>query len=161
MKVNSLFLVTEVKQENGFHTQVYVKPTNLGQCLNGKSECPQKYKDNVVSTFIRRALTHSSSWSGTHQELERVSQNLVNNGYSNCRINSIKNVLNKWYRRPTTTSPEEANITLYYWDFMSPKYKEEKIMKCIIYNNVTPVDNSRKISLITVLITKLRLKIFS
>ena len=57
------FLNSEVKQDiGGFHTQVYVKKNNLGQCLNGESEYPQKYKDNVIGTFVRRILTQCSSW---------------------------------------------------------------------------------------------------
>ena len=105
----------EVKQDNGgFHTQVYVKPTYLGQCLNGDSECPQKYMDSVVGTFVRKDLIHCSSWSGTHRKLDTVSQNLVNNSYSNRHINnSIKNALNRWYRKPTTLPHEEGNMRLY------------------------------------------------
>ena len=35
------FLENKVKQDiGGFQTKVYVKHTNLGQCLNGESECP-------------------------------------------------------------------------------------------------------------------------
>ena len=146
-----LFLDIQVKQENGgFHTQVYVKPAKLGQCPNGDSECTQKYEDSVIDTFVRRALTNCTSWSGTHQELDRVSQNLINNGCSNNHINnSFKNALNRWYRRPTTPPHKEGNIRLYYRAFMSFKYKEEeKIIKSIVNSNVTSVDYNRKINLV-------------
>ena len=149
---NSLSLLDiEVKQKNGgFQTEVYVKPTNLGQFLNDESECPQKYKDSVVGTFIRMALTCCSSWSGTYRDLERVSQNLVNNEYPNRHINNTtKNVLNKWYKRPTTLPLESGNIKLYYRAFMSSKYKEDnKIMRRIITDNIAPVHTSKKIKLI-------------
>ena len=82
------FLDIKVQQNSGhFKTQLFAKPVNLGQCLNGNSEWPDKYKNSVVSTFVKRALTHYSSWKDFHQEIERVSQCLVNNGYSNHHIN--------------------------------------------------------------------------
>ncbi|XP_068200698.1 uncharacterized protein [Palaemon carinicauda] len=45
-----------------FDRSVYIKPTNIGLCLNGDSECPARY----------RALSHCSSWADTHQELDQV-----------------------------------------------------------------------------------------
>ncbi|XP_066952259.1 uncharacterized protein [Macrobrachium rosenbergii] len=55
------------QQEECFVMQVYMKPTN--GCVNGESECPERYKCTAISTFIRRALSHCSSWKGTHTEL--------------------------------------------------------------------------------------------
>ncbi|XP_068229581.1 uncharacterized protein [Palaemon carinicauda] len=45
----------------GFHTTVYTKPTNLGMCLNGESECPARYRASTIKAFVRRALSHCSS----------------------------------------------------------------------------------------------------
>ena len=76
------FLDILVKQTNeSFTTEVYVKATNPGLCLNGRSECPQRYKDSTIGAYIRRALTHCSTWQQVHQEIERSTQVLVNNGF--------------------------------------------------------------------------------
>ncbi|XP_064109656.1 uncharacterized protein LOC135217622 [Macrobrachium nipponense] len=81
-------------------TTVYTKSTNLGLCLNGESECPARFKTTTVRAFVRRALTHCSAWQDTHAELDRASQMMINNGYSNKLINrEIRTVLNKW-RKP-------------------------------------------------------------
>ncbi|XP_068233571.1 uncharacterized protein [Palaemon carinicauda] len=70
----------------GFDTSVYIKPTNLRLCLNGDSECPTRYKASTIKAYVCRALFRCSSWAATHQELDRVAQVLVNNGYSNRQV---------------------------------------------------------------------------
>ncbi|XP_064115054.1 uncharacterized protein LOC135221159 [Macrobrachium nipponense] len=48
--------------------------------------------------FVRRALSHCSIWQDTHQEFDRTSQVLVNNGYSNKSITKeVRKALEKWY----------------------------------------------------------------
>ncbi|KAG0696538.1 hypothetical protein GWK47_003104 [Chionoecetes opilio] len=79
------FLVTQ--KEESFITNVYVKPTNPGHCLNGESKCPQRYKDSTIGAYIRRALTHCSTWQLVHKEIERSTQVLINNGFSERDIN--------------------------------------------------------------------------
>ncbi|XP_064111382.1 uncharacterized protein LOC135218865 [Macrobrachium nipponense] len=65
------FLDVLVKQQDTrFRMNVYTKPTNLGMCMNRESECPERYKHSTISTFVRRALSHCSSWNDTHSELE-------------------------------------------------------------------------------------------
>ena len=67
-------LDAEVQQDDDqFHTKVYVKPTNIGFCLSGDSECSQRYKDRVINTFMRRVNKHCSTWANTHQGLEQLS----------------------------------------------------------------------------------------
>ncbi|XP_045133340.1 uncharacterized protein LOC123517393 [Portunus trituberculatus] len=47
------FLDIFVKQpDESFNTEVYVKDTNPGHCLNGRSECPQRYKDSAIGAYI-------------------------------------------------------------------------------------------------------------
>ncbi|XP_068220031.1 uncharacterized protein [Palaemon carinicauda] len=79
---NSLpFLDVLISSTNeGFQTTVYTKPTNLGMCLNGESECPARYMASIIKAFLRRVLSHCSSWTDTHKELERAAQVLINNG---------------------------------------------------------------------------------
>lgn len=76
-------LLVLVKQENEtFNTQVYVKATNPGHCLNGNSECPQSFKYSTIRACIRRTTTHCSTWQQVNEEIERPTQVLVNNGFS-------------------------------------------------------------------------------
>ena len=88
---SSLFGTSQrIKQDRGgLHTSVYRKPTNLGLCLSGDSECPSKYKTSVISSFVRRALSHSSTWNNVHQELEHITQQLVDDGYTNKDIQRV------------------------------------------------------------------------
>ena len=130
-----------------FSTSVYVKATNTGHCLNGQSECPQRYLETTVGAFVRRALTHCSSWRSTHQELERVSQVLVNNGYSNHLVARIsKRILDNWYEGHTTSTPEgePAPTKLFYKSHMSSAHKtDERILKEIINRNIKTSNNSK------------------
>ena len=145
------FLDVDVNQCNSvFQTQVYLKPTNPGQYFNGNSEYHKKYKDSAVNTFIRRAISHCSTWASTHCELERITQCLANNRYTNKHVNSsIKNALNKWYTRPATPPPEENNIKSYYRAFIHSKYKEsENNVKKIVLENVTLVEEGKRIQLV-------------
>ncbi|XP_076058667.1 uncharacterized protein LOC143035687 [Oratosquilla oratoria] len=62
-------LVTQ--QQEKFDTDTYVKPTNTGQCMNGKSECQQRYINSTISAYIRRALTHCNTWTNVHTEIRQ------------------------------------------------------------------------------------------
>ena len=94
------FLDVLLSQHPGrtFSTQVYRKPTNMGLCLNGRSECPDRYRRSTIDAYVRRALTHCSSWSATTEEIEESRQILVNNGFSNREIDrQVKKSVDKWY----------------------------------------------------------------
>ena len=134
---------------SGFKTTVYTKPTNQGLCLSGDSECPKRYLTSTISAYVRRALTHCSTWEETHHELERVTQVLVNNGYSNSDVSqTIKRYLDKWYNRQDTPKEDNTSIQLYYRGYMSTDYRtEEKVMKDIIYKNVKPTNEDTRITL--------------
>ncbi|KAG0716794.1 hypothetical protein GWK47_008822 [Chionoecetes opilio] len=115
-------LVTQ--EEESFITNVYVKPTNTGHCLNGESECPQRYKDSTIGAYIRRALTHCSTWQLMHKEIERSTQVLINNGFSERDINrQTKKILENWYN-PNATK-KSHDITIFYRAFFSTRKKKE------------------------------------
>ncbi len=141
-------LVTQT-QEN-FTTQVYVKPTNTGQCLNGKSECPQCYKDSTIAAYIRRAIRHCSTWKETHEEIKRSTDLLLNNDFNNKDIEKqIKKTMDKWHCGKEEDIIDSSKIIkLYYKAHFSTSYKEdERIMRQLIKRNVTPTDPEKKISL--------------
>ena len=47
--------------EGMFKTQVYHKPTDNGNSLNGDSECTEKYKVSVITSYLNRAYKVSKS----------------------------------------------------------------------------------------------------
>ena len=126
---------------------MYTKSTNPGHCLNGRSECPQRFKDSTIGAYIRRALTHCSTWKQVHTEIERSTQVLINNGFKEQDISrQTKKILNNWYNPDTTEKKEE--IKIYYRAFFSTAHKqEERIMKEIIHKNVKPTDPNTRINL--------------
>ena len=84
------FLDVKVTQNQDlFSTSVYRKHTNIGLCLNGKSECPKNFKSSVIYAYIKRALAHCSTWNEVHRKLDFVAQQLVDNGYSNRDIQYV------------------------------------------------------------------------
>ena len=143
------FLDVLVNQDgDSFNTQVFVKPSNPGHCLNGKSECPQRYKDSTIGAYIRRALTHCSTWKQVHEEIERSTQVLVNNGFSDADVKRCtKKIIDKWYNSNNTPGDKE-DIVIFYKAFFSTAYKEEeRIMKQIVSRNVKPTSPDKKVKL--------------
>ena len=131
------------------HTTVYTKPTNPGSCLNGDSECPQRYKDSTIASFYRRALTHCSNWTSTQSEIDRSTQLLINNGHSNNDCQRVlRAVMNKWYEGQQAPEGEGNTFTLFYRAYMSSAYKDdERALQRIIRNNVTPAMETDRIKL--------------
>ena len=143
------FLDVLISQQGAcFSTKVYVKESNMGHCLNGESECPQRYKDSAITAYIRRALTHCSTWALVHKELERATQVLLNNGFSNKDINrNIKNSVDKWYRGDDKTNDKEEIIIYYRATFSTQHQEEERIMQQIIKRNIKPINPEAKLKL--------------
>ena len=82
-------------------TSVFRKPTGMGNCLNGLSECSDEYKESVIRAYIHRAITLCSSWQLIHQEFQRVRQVLVNTRYRLTDIdNQIRIQLHKHFTKP-------------------------------------------------------------
>ena len=132
-----------------FASSVYIKPTDAGICLNGNSECPDRYKEAVIISYVKRAWTTCSSHEYFNAEITRVKQVLVNNAYPNNLIDkTIKNFMNKVkVAKPTTstTTTNTQNIRLFYKNQMNSAYKvDEKVLKKIINDNVRcKSENSR------------------
>ena len=132
-----------------FASSVYIKPTDAGICLNGNSECPDRYKEAVIISYVKRAWTTCSSHEYFNAEITRVKQVLVNNAYPNNLIDkTIKNFMNKVKAAKPTTSTSTTNtqnIRLFYKNQMNSAYKvDEKVLKKIINDNVRcKSENSR------------------
>ena len=134
---------------NSFITSVYRKPTNTGQTLNADSECPTRYKTSVIRSFVRRAVRVSSTNDSMHQELERVRQLLVNNGYRNRDVDDvIKRQLNQQYDAPQSTGLNTTTHHLYYRNFMNSEYeRDERVLQHIVKKNVKCRDDTHQLKL--------------
>jgi hypothetical protein len=51
------------RTDNKLNTSVYRKETNMGDCMNFKSLCPNRYKEAVIKTYLHRAYLVCNSWS--------------------------------------------------------------------------------------------------
>ena len=136
---------------NNFATSIYRKPTDAGRCLNGRSECPSRYKASVVKAFVRRAVKGCSSWDTLHTEFQRIKQLLVNNGYTNTEIDEqIKSHVERAAEQNTGTSADSSRaVNLFYRNHMSSAYKvDERIIHEIIEENVKCVNTTDRLQLI-------------
>ena len=122
----------------------------MGLCLNGLSECPDRYKRTVISAYIKRALTHCSSWKSTTEEIDHSTQVLVNNGYSNSDVQqTTRRAIDNWYSNNTNTNDDPPAIKIFYKNQYHRNYKkDEKALKEIIDNNVRVTDQDTKLKLI-------------
>ncbi|MPC37008.1 hypothetical protein E2C01_030480 [Portunus trituberculatus] len=130
--------------------QLYTRVGN--QCLSvffiGNSDCPEKYRRSVINAFVKRALTHSSTWKSI-TELRRVSQLLTSNGYPQKDIDDVIRRRMDAFMSENKLKTEEPSITLYYKNTMSTAHKEdEKAIKKIINNNVTPTRANTRLNLV-------------
>ena len=114
------------RHENSFSTEVFVKATNLGFCLNAASECPDKYRRSVINSFVKRAFTHCSSWTTTDKELKRISQVLTNNGYSKEEIDVIRHPMNNYVVQEEERDTSQ-DIYLYYKNHVFILQSRQKI----------------------------------
>ncbi|XP_076031965.1 uncharacterized protein LOC143019869 [Oratosquilla oratoria] len=82
------------RNTHSFSTEVYVKDVSLDFRLNGASVCPEKYRRSVVNSFVKRALTHYSTW-------------------------TIKRHLASFMTQAPSPIETPCNTSLYYKNFMS------------------------------------------
>ena len=144
-------VTTNGPNTNSFITTVYRKPTNMGLCLNGLSECPDRYRKTAISAYIRRALTHCSSWKSTTDEIDNATQMLLNNGYSNKEVSRItKQTIDAWYTNNNEAANNEDHvIKLFHKNQFHNNYKkDEKALRNIINENVTVSDENAKLKLV-------------
>ena len=123
---------------------VHRKPTNSNFCLHGKSECPIRYKESVISSYVRRAHKICSSPEDLETELSRIESLLINNQYNQ---NFVKQTIKQISNKISTNKPKQTinnEHTLYYANQMHANYKtDEKILKRIIHNNTRTHDGGK------------------
>ena len=130
-----------------YHTSVYVKKTNTGECLNYDSECPEKYKVSVINTFLHRAYNVSQDWKDFNTEVKRVKQLLVNNSYPLAIIDdTIKRYVDTKISR--VEGEKRDPLKLFYQNQMNSQYKiDERVLKTIFHDKIKCTDQRNKLSL--------------
>ena len=77
------FLDVNIKKENtGFTTSVYRKPTTTGLTTKFTSFIPIEFKRNLVSTLAIRAYNICSNYFHLHEELNFIKEMLFKNGFN-------------------------------------------------------------------------------
>ena len=135
--------------DNSFKTTVYRKETNIGTCLDARSECVDRYKKSVITSYLNRAYKVCKNWNDFHNEINHVKQLLVNNNYCNKAIDHEINTFLKSKFDVQSNDQKSEKIPIYYLNQLQPTYKiEEKIIKNIVYNNTKCIKSNQKINLI-------------
>ena len=137
------------QQQDDFDTEVYVKPTNVGKCLNAQGECPDTYKRSVIAAYVRRALRYCRTWDAIHLELERVRQLLTNNGYQDEMIEEvISGRIGKYISGNSASQNNNTTITLYHNISYGSRYEEEaNAVRKIIQRGVQTVEDNTTVAL--------------
>ena len=136
--------------DNQFKTKVYQKPTSQGNCLNGKSECTDKYKTSVISNYLNRAYRISQNWKDFHEEIVHIKQLLINNNFSNTMVdNRIKKFLNNTLSPNVNKKEKKTPIIIYHQGQTHNNYKlDEKVIEEIVDKNTRCIDEKTKIKII-------------
>ncbi|MPC88246.1 hypothetical protein E2C01_083146 [Portunus trituberculatus] len=117
------------------------------QSLNGRSECPQKYKDSTIGAYIRRALIHCSAWKQVHEEIERSPQVLVNNSFNENDIHRLtKKIPDSWYYSKKEHEKKEEIEIFYKAAFSTAYIEDERIMRQIVKKMSNPGSFQRLLS---------------
>jgi hypothetical protein len=130
-----------------YSTTVYTKPTDLGKCMNPSGECPDRYRESTIRSYVHRAFKTCSSPELLDAELWRTKQVLVNNGYSNRAVDRVIKQHRERNNRPTAANHGISN-KVYYGNQMSRAYRtDERVLQEIIHRNVrcTSQDDSLKL----------------
>jgi len=138
------------RKNSSLHTSVYTKETNYGDCLNFNSICPDKYKAGVIRAFLHRGYHVSSDWQTFHEEIDRIKQILTNNNYPmNFIEENVKKFLESKFSHREAGNDTDNKINLYYCNQMTSSYKmEEKRLRKIVEDNITPAHDRDQLSLI-------------
>ena len=128
-----------------FVTEVHVKSTNDGGCINFDSICPNRYKTGVIKSFLHRAYMVSSTWEVFNVELKRIKQTLVNNNFPLSIIDkTIKEFLDKKNEKNKVAVENKQDVKLFFKAQMTQNYvQREDQLKAIIKNNTKATENMK------------------
>ena len=93
---------------NKLDISIYRKPTYTGLGTNFLSAFHEKYKTNIIFTFLHRAFSLSSSYLPFHKEIEFLKKSFNVNGYSeNIFYKYVKRFLNSKFNPKVTHGPNK------------------------------------------------------
>ena len=112
------------KNDCQFVTSIYRKSDFTGQYICWNSFCSMKWKINLISTLVYRALVICSE-SNLQNKLSNIRSILINNGYTEVVINTAITRKMNQFRRPTQSGPKKCSVYLYllWMDNVSMKYE--------------------------------------
>ena len=150
-QLNFLDVDIKINNNGSFDTKTFRKPTDPGIYLNAASECPERYKEGTIMALINRSYKTCSNGTNFQDEMKKLKQTFVNNGYKN---SAFDKVLNKFLDKvPNTEPPPDPDpagqvIEVFYKNQYSDSYKtDEKVLKEIVYNNVKCTRETDKLKL--------------
>ena len=116
------FLGVNIERNFNFATSVYRKPTFTGLYTKSNSFLPNRYKIGMIKTLIHRAYSLCSSFSLFHDEMKKLKNILVKNGFELCTIDRIirKFLNDKFSTKVPIVSVNRAKIYIvlpYYGQF--------------------------------------------
>ena len=135
--------------EEGFHTIVYRKPTDVGSCMNAAGDSPRQYRLSVIKGFLHRAKSLCSEQTDFIAEIKHAKQILINNGYTNSEVDTeIRRFLTN-LNQQTTKTPENNRYVLYFRNYMNTSYQhDERSLKEIITDNISMKNKEDKLQLV-------------
>ena len=148
-KISFLHVLVENKN-NEFYLKIHRNEHKSELCLNGKGECCDRYKFNVIKNYLNRAYKVTTTWNNFHYELEDIKRILIKNNYEENVINNeIRKFLNKKFELNKTEKIEKTNIKLFFKGQYHKNYKQdESVLKKIIRKNLMTIDKNKSIDLI-------------
>ena len=121
--------VKVIREDNVFTTSVYRKPSFSGVYTHFDSYMPLSYKFSLVSTIIFRSFTICSDMPKFHQEICKIKDIFIKNGYSERFLDKcVKTFLNKVFipkRIIQTAEKKQVTIVLPYMGMILIELKVE------------------------------------
>ena len=105
----------------------------------------------MIKTLIQRSYKIASDWNLFEQDMKRLKQTLINNGYSNSQFDKVcSDFVDSINNNNENNTPENSNVhEIFYQNQMSDTYKiDEKVIKTILKNNVKCNNENDKLKLI-------------
>ena len=143
-RTNLAFIDTIVTKSLGnISTDVHMKPTYTGECINFYSVAPDRYKSGVINTMLNRSYKICSDHNSFNNEVDRLHKLFTNNNFPNKlitrEIDKFKTKITQQSHPNLDDSSRPHTTNLFFKAQMSSQYKQEEgNLKRIIDNNLSP-----------------------
>ena len=87
---------------------------------------PRDVQKSVISAYVKRALTHCSTWRLVNAELDRIRQLLTNNGFRGDMIEEgIRKQMEKFYKEEEKAIKNDKEVIIYHKMSYNNAFKQE------------------------------------